>query len=238
MKFINFILDFVYPPVCINCKTILNTFSKERYICKKCKNNFEFLDIIGCKICGRSTGTDKEFCNICEVAPNISFNKNYSLFPYDDVYKSFIYKLKYGLDKRYSYLMSMLMYEYIIQNNLFKDIDIITCVPMHKSKERKRGFNQSALLAKQLSSLLNIPYKQTLIRNKNTVPQSSLRLEDRFKNLSTVFVLNKNTNVSNKNILIIDDIYTSGATISECSNQLIANEAKNIYALTFCLTRA
>lgn len=234
-KILNFILDLIYPPTCISCNCILDTFKTTRYICEDCKNDFHFKEISGCKICGRNT--ENELCDICKKFKNVSFVKNYSLFNYEGLYKSFIYRFKYGLKKEYSLLMAKLMYEYILQKDLLADIDLITCVPMYKEKEKKRGFNQSELLAKELSKLLGIPYKKTLERTKNTVPQSSLTIEHRFKNLNNVFEINQNKkiNLDKLNILIIDDIYTSGATIMKCSDILKANGINKIYALTFCM---
>ncbi len=236
MKILSLILDLIYPPVCMSCKKILNPFDDVRYLCESCNNSYIFLTISGCKVCGRETTGNNTLCDICNTFKIAYFNKNYSLFKYENPYKAFIFKLKYGLNKRYSYAMSLLMYEYVIQNNLFNNVDIITCVPMHKVKQRQRGFNQSELLAKQLSQYLNIPYKKTIIRTKNTVPQSKLHFNDRFKNLSTVFESVNNINIENKNILIIDDIYTSGATIMECSKILKQENANEIYSLTY--TRA
>ncbi len=235
MRIINLILDLIYPPTCISCHKILNTFSTERYLCSDCIKQYNFFDISGCKICGRDT--KEELCDICSKFEISHFNRNYSLFKYDGEYKSFIFKLKYGLNKKYSYAMSLLMYKYIVKNNLFNNIDIITCVPMHKTKQRKRGFNQSELLAKQLSKYLNVPYKNTIVRNKNTVPQSKLNFNDRFKNLNTVFqpIDNVNINIKGKNVLIIDDIYTSGATIMKCSKVLKQLHANEIYSLTFTI---
>ncbi len=233
MKTLNLLLDLIYPPKCILCNKILDTFSNTRYLCDECKNSYTFIEISGCVICGRETSN--KLCDACSTFDSIYFDKNYSLFTYTDEFKSLIFKLKYGLNKKYAYVMSLLMYEYVIKNNLFKNIDIITSVPMHKSKQKKRGFNQSELLAKQLSKYLNIPYEQTLFRNKNTVPQSKLHFEDRFKNLKSVFTYNNKINVENKNILIIDDIYTSGATIMNCSQVLKQQNANKIYSLTFSL---
>ncbi len=235
MSIFNFILDLIYPPICITCEKILDTFSNNRFLCNKCMDSHSFLKIGGCNICGFETNNN--LCDICSSIPNIKLTKNYSMFYYEGDYKSFIFKFKYGLNIEYSKVISKLMYSYILENNLFSNIDLITCVPMHKAKEKKRGFNQSELLAKDLSKYLNIPYKPTLIRTKNTVPQSSLNFENRFKNLNTVFLPIESLNLKNKNILIIDDIYTSGATIIECSKTLNLCGVHKIYALTFTIAK-
>ncbi len=237
MKIINLILDFIFPPICINCKKILNTFDDTRYICNDCLSEFTFNNVDGCSKCTRPLVNG--LCQICSDNDDINFfNKNYSVFTYDNNPKVFIYKFKYGKDKRYSYLISKLMYEYIKENSLFDNIDIITDVPMYYKKEKERGFNQSILMCEQLSKYINKPYLPTLIRNKNTITQSSLSIKKRFENLNNVFDIHNKANVEGKNILIIDDIYTSGSTIIECSKILKQNGANEIYSLTFCIAHA
>ncbi len=233
MKFLDFILDLIYPPLCINCHKILDAFDTTRYLCKECMEAHSFLPITGCKICGRNTSN--ELCSICIKLGEIPLTKNYSLFNYNNESKSYIFRFKYGLNTQYSKVISKLMYQYIQNNNLFNDIDIVTCVPLHKEKEKKRGFNQSALLAKDISNYLSIPYKKTLVRSKNTIPQSSLSINDRFQNLNSVFIAMPKCNVKDKNILIIDDIYTSGSTIIQCSKVLKECGARDIYSLTLSL---
>ncbi len=117
--------------------------------------------------------------------------------------------------------------------NEFKNIDYISYVPMHKSKPKLRGFNQNFLLAKGLSKKLNIPLgKNILLKIKDTKSQSSLNKRDRLLNLKDAFEVSNKAEIKSKNILLIDDIFTTGSTVSECARCLKTAGANKVYVLT------
>ena len=114
-----------------------------------------------------------------------------------------------------------------------KKYDIIIPVPISKKRKKERGYNQSALLAREIAKQLNIGYNDTsLIKIKNITPQSSLKKEDRIKNVQNVYSVINNEKIKNKSILLIDDIYTTGSTVNECSKKLIEYGANRIGILT------
>lgn len=105
-------------------------------------------------------------------------------------------------------------------------------VPLHKRRERERGFNQAFLLADQLAGQLNLPVLDCLVRKRYTKPQVNLGREDRLKNVVDVFNLKAaSLPLVNQNILLIDDVYTTGATMSECAKVLRQAGAKKVYGL-------
>mgnify|MGYP000851348475 CR=1 FL=1 len=113
-------------------------------------------------------------------------------------------------------------------------INCIIPVPLHKSKQKQRGFNQSELLASELSKYLNIPFKnEYLFRVKKTKDQKGLTREERLHNLDMAFEV-KNLPYGMENILLTDDVYTTGTTIEKCAAALKLAGAKNIYFLTIC----
>ena len=130
-------------------------------------------------------------------------------------------------------------------NNKIKDItyypiDYMVCVPMSKARLRKKGFNHSLLLAKDLSKLSNIIFlKDALIKIKDTKTQVGLNYDERKRNLKNSFILKekyKNT-LKNKNILIVDDVFTTGSTINECAKALkLCGKANKIISITIAKT--
>ena len=108
------------------------------------------------------------------------------------------------------------------------NIDFVTFVPSHKKTIKKRGYNQSKLLAEEIASLLNIPLIETLEKNVLTKTQKNLDYTTRQENLrdSMRFLIDKNL-IKDKNILLVDDIVTTGATVNTCANLL--SKAKNVY---------
>ena len=113
-----------------------------------------------------------------------------------------------------------------------KNYDIIMPVPMHKIKKLKRGYNQSELFAKGISKMLEIPISvDSLIKQKNTLMQSSLGKDERVKNVQNAYKVINAEKIENKKILLIDDIYTTGATIKECKRVLQQAGVKEIGVL-------
>lgn len=115
--------------------------------------------------------------------------------------------------------------------------DIITAVPMHKADLKERGYNQSVLLAKALSKLLDIPYEDTLVKVKRTKKQHKLSWAERKKNLSGAFKTIDNSLVHGKTILLIDDIVTSGNTLGKCAKILNRAKPKGIFCATIAAAR-
>ena len=125
------------------------------------------------------------------------------------------------------------IFESDLYQNVTKKYDYIICVPMYIKKKKKRGYDQAELIAEELSKLCNIPIeKGNLIRTKNTLAQSKVSFEDRAKNVKGVFKVLNPDKIKNKNILLIDDIYTTGNTINYCGKALKQAGANNICYFT------
>jgi ComF family protein len=116
---------------------------------------------------------------------------------------------------------------------LWWDANALLAVPLHPKREKQRGFNQARILAKELSRMINIDYQEkVLVKVKNILPQTSLEAKERRKNVSNVFQVAKNAEIKEKTFVIIDDVYTTGATIQECSRVLKKAGAKDVRAFT------
>ena len=164
-----------------------------------------------------------------------NFMRHHYFFKYEDLIRNQIISLKF-YEKPYIYKTIA----YFLKNmqksfeNL-KKYDIIIIVPISKQRKKDRGYNQSELIAKEISKIINIPVaKNILYKIKNTIPQSSLNKKQREENAKGVYKVHNITKLYNKKILIIDDIYTTGNTVNECANMLLQKGIKrnNIGVLT------
>ena len=211
-NFIEKILDLIFPPVCGICNKEINT-----YLCKNC---------------------EEEINKITCVGENKYSNKNFSthmyLFNYEGIIRSKIISYKFD-DKPYLYKSFC---EIFVKNKkvceFLKNYDIIISVPMYKKKKNQRGYNQSELIAREIAKKVkNIEYRSDiLLKIKNTANQSLLNKEQRQENLKNAYEVKNKEYISNKNILIFDDIYTTGSTANECSKMLVEAGARSIGILT------
>lgn len=230
------------------CSTLLHQFYIQKdvshagvgggYICAPCFSKITFLDYQFCGICqkGSIDGLTHPKCKTPYAIDGIL-----SSIAYKGIVKKLIYQFKYSpyLSDLKS-ILGKLLYEGIIQQEAFakflenKNVWIV-CVPLHVSRERKRGYNQSDLLAKELSVKLEIPYVQNvLIREKQTKPQFELKKDERRKNILGAFGINLKlkTKIRGKNIIIVDDITTTGATLRECGKILKQSGAGKVLGVT------
>jgi ComF family protein len=118
------------------------------------------------------------------------------------------------------------------QNDLIRQIDFIIPVPLHRKRLRERGFNQAYLLALYIGRHFNIPLNLELKRVRFTTPQMNLRKEERLRNIRGAFEIKNHSSIAGKCLLLVDDIFTTGATVDECSKVLIKAGAKRVFVLT------
>ncbi len=233
------ITDFVYPPRCYNCKKFFKSKSR-KYICDSC---FDLLQDISknvsrCPHCSKELLENKE-CSFCNSTTTY---KNNSIFTFSGFLKESIYDIKYSRNKRLCMDLALLYEPYLLDNlDYFKSFDYIIDVPLYIKKLRKRGFNQSEYLGKEIASILDIPFIKLLDRTRNTKALSKYALLDREKILKNAFVINpfyKNLDLKGKDILIIDDIFTTGSTIKECGKVLENYGVRRIESLCILTTKS
>ncbi len=152
-----------------------------------------------------------------------------SCYDYEGPAKELVQRYKYGgqryLDDKIAFLMRNACEKHSIR------ADAIVNVPIHKSKKRKRGFDQSERLALKLSELTGIVYIKALKRTLDTVSQTKLTREERIENVKGAFAAVEN--IEGLDILLIDDVLTTGSTCSECAETLLKSGAKNVKILVF-----
>lgn len=116
---------------------------------------------------------------------------------------------------------------------LWKGTEVVVPVPLHPKKKRKRGFNQAEIIARELTRIKGITFvKDALAKVKVTPPQTSLLAEERRQNIKGTFGLKRKEKIEGRSVLLVDDVYTTGSTVRECSAVLKAGGAKDVKALT------
>lgn len=212
MKILNRALDFIFPPICGFCGKI-----DTKYICKDCL-----------KIVNTIALNKKDYYS------NKFFKKHLYIFQYEDIIREKILKFKFENE---AYLHRTFA-EAILNNTenirFIEQYDYLIPVPIHKKRKEQRGYNQSELIARAISDeVKNIKFQTNIIKkDKNIVPQSTLNQKEREKNIKNVYKVINNEKIKNKKILLLDDIYTTGSTVNECSRLLVEEGCKEVGILT------
>ncbi|MCX7923029.1 MAG: ComF family protein [Clostridia bacterium] len=218
------IIKFIFPSKCIFCGTLLD-INAELDICARCYSRIPFINGKGIK--DRRQGYDIKYCDgvfcVC----------NYSGIVKDSIIKyKFLNKASY-----YRTFAKLLSYKLKEMTNC-RNFDIIVSVPLYKNKERVRGYNQSLLVSKALSKEIGVPhYSGLLVKIKNTESQSLLGKKERYTNIKDAFATSDRDKVKDKSILLVDDILTTGSTISECCKVLKESGAKKVFAAVIATGR-
>ncbi|HEX9911635.1 MAG TPA: ComF family protein [candidate division Zixibacteria bacterium] len=158
-------------------------------------------------------------------------NRSLGLFDpdYQTLLHHFKYKRKISLGKE----LGKRLGELLIQDKFLKDYDYLLPVPLHRSKERERGYNQSKILAEEISELTFLPLlDKVLMRKKNTRDQTNLNAEERERNVRGAFIVRDKLVLKGKRIILVDDVMTTGATLKECSRVLKEAGVKEVAGAT------
>lgn len=227
-KIINFLLDVVFPKQCLKCG------QDDLWLCNQCFDNIKILKHQTCPIC--RIKNNGETCKLCLNNTNIdgllvatSLNKILIQQLIHNFKYKYITDLKLPLSNLLLKVFNNHRNNFIISN---ADKYIIIPIPLHKKRLRERGFNQSNLLALNVAKKTKFVYKPNFIyRCKYTETQTKLSRKERINNIKTAFKLNKSLDFINKNVIIIDDVATSLATLEECAKVLKKVGAKKIWGL-------
>ena len=219
---------------CLSCdKEILDGSAFQ--LCDKCLTELKKIDGRVCLKCGEKLEGDKLKCDFCDDF-DYAFDSNRSIFYYDEVSSKIVKSLKYGGRKYYAKHIAKMM---TADRYVFDNVDIITYVPISSKRKRTRGFNQAEEIAREISNLINIPVFELLDKVIDKKNQAKLSQKDRLENLKGTFALNKDfeDKIKAKRILIVDDVFTTGATLSECASVIKHASPKGVKTLTFAKTK-
>jgi len=219
--------SLLYPEFCRHCGKRLDT--ERQFLCSECEKKLIYLENI-CQKCG--SVLTSENCLVC-ADNHFYFDKARSLFPFTKVIQSLIHDLKYEEITKVANLLCKYICNYMEKYQIFQDTDIIAPVPLHRVKKRSRGYNQSEKLSRQLAKNLKIKHLPDLLkRNRFTDTQTKLTRQQRYKNVAEAFILNTKYRIKRKNILLIDDVFTTGSTVNSISKVLKNSQVSKIYVLT------
>ena len=227
-------LDFFLPPKCPFCGNFADSFSPERP-CPSCLSRLKFFSSPRCPRCGTgfpSTSDRDHLCSAC-LSAEPPFGKARSLCPYEGLIAETITRFKFGGVARLARPLGVLLAEYQDPEFPFSEIDLLIPVPLHTRRLRERGFNQSLLLARQVSQRRSIPLNFTALqRSRQTQPQTQLSGPERRKNVRGAFEVRSAEALAGKRVLLIDDVLTTGATVQECAKALVDAGVKSVDVLT------
>lgn len=220
---------------CISCgREIPDAYTSR--LCEDCIKKLEPICCGAlCKKCGDRVDFSCETCKNCRDL-KYSFNQNRSMFYYDEYSSNIIKNFKYVGKKFLAETIAKFMCNC---EGYFDDVDIITFVPATKKRERERGFNPSKMLAEQISKTTNIKLVSCLCKVVDGKNQAKLNQKERLVNLKDCFALFDSSadEIKGKNVLIVDDVFTTGTTLNECSKALKKAKPKSIKTLTFAKTK-
>lgn len=217
-SFISF-ADFFLPRFCPSCRAKLSR--NEKSICGSCLSKIQRAESARLK-----NEYERKFRSQNIITGFISL----FVFEKDKELQHVIHELKYsGKFSLGKYLGELIAAE--LGGKIFEwKIDLIVPVPLHHLKRAERGYNQSHFIAKGIGSSLKIPVKTNLLkRNRFTETQTALSLDERKENVKDAFSLKRKKRIPNRNILLIDDVITTGATTAECGRILLQNGASKVY---------
>ena len=224
--------SLLYPPVCTICGG--KTRAGE-YLCEQCEARATRIVAPFCQQCSEpfeGAITSVFTCANC-AHRTIYFEAAVAAYRGRGVVRQIIHDFKYGRHVHLRHLVARWLFEALHDERLRgREFDLIVPVPLHPARQRERGFNQADLLADMLSAQISIPSRPLLERIRYTTTQTALDRAERMENLHDAFRLRKNTNVRGLRVLLIDDILTTGSTLSECARVLKRGGATSIHAAT------
>ena len=211
LDWFNSILNLFYPRVCAACGDSL--LKNEETVCLKCRYT---LPRTGYELNPDNPLAQSFYGRVRFHAVTACF-----FFAKTGKVQHLIHQLKYKGNKDAGVFLGQQLGESIKETPLFQGIDYLIPVPLHPKREKKRGYNQSLMIAKGINEVTGIPIgDKYLVRAVNTATQTKKTAEERFKNVKDIFEVRFANELENKHVLLIDDVLTTGATLESCAHQL------------------
>jgi len=210
-----YLVNFFYPPKCFGCGTLL-ALNSEEPVCAVClaeikRSGSGVFDAAGCRVV-------------------------YSA-KYENAAKNMIAEMKFRGGRRAAKFFALLMTDAFVSWSGGFVPDVITFVPLHRKRENERGFNQSEIISRNVSKILELPFRPMLRRIINTPSQREFDIVGRKKNVKDAFkFIDSAIKINGKKVLLVDDVATTGATLTECAKTLSSAGASEVRALVFAKT--
>ena len=231
-SFFRGIASLLYPPSCTICSASVGW---GEYLCHECEAKISRIVPPFCAKCSEPfSGAITTTFSCANCAHRVlHFDAAVSAYRSREIVRHVILNFKYGRQIHLRHLVARWLVAALDDERLRqRSFDVIVPVPLHPAKQRERGFNQAALLAEWLSPHLALPLRPVLQRVRFTTTQTAFDRAERMQNLRNAFRLRKNGDVRNLRVLLIDDVLTTGSTLSECARVLKEAGAQSVYAAT------
>lgn len=239
MALLKYLIDIIYPPRCHICGEFLDSedslYEKRRLlICDRCFMGLPFLHSPKCPICSvplPDVGLKDHLCERCIQRPPY-FTGIYSPFIYKNGLRDAIHEMKYNGKPQIGKTLGKLLSLYLDSSILKSPISLVIPVPLHTKRLKSRGYNQSIIIARCLSQTFHVDLDFTsLIRSVNTDPQVELPMDRRRKNVKNAFSVINKENIRGREVVLVDDVATTGSTLNECSRVLRKAGARRVFCV-------
>ena len=209
------VLDFVLPARCAGCGAIVDELHS---FCVTCWTQVEFLGESGCKACGMPLeATEAEECGACLARPP-QIQRTRAAVAYGDLSRGIAIRLKYGRKVALARTMARYMAPLVDRSD---GDPILVPVPLHRSRLWQRGFNQSALVAREIGARLSLSADAGLLRRvKRTPPLKGMSLNQRQRTVAGAFRVSSNADLQGRTVVLVDDVLTTGSTVDACAKAL------------------
>lgn len=235
-NFLNHFLNIIYPKTCLICHNSLENNAIDNLLCLNCWLKIKRNKPPLCTICGRQIREKQIYKKVCQTClrQNFSFDRAFSPCIYEGLIRQLIHKLKYQRKNYLSSFLARLLIEFICQHQIPLGLfDLVIPIPLHKIRLREREFNQVEPLASRVAEEFSLRFCSTnLWRKRHRVAQMELKGDKRWENIKSCFDLRNPAQVRGKNILLVDDVLTTGATCSEAASVLKSAGAISVFVLT------
>ena len=231
------VVSVFFPAGCRICDSLL-TGSSRVPICCECLDSFPAPGEKSCEVCGQAIasmawiGAETLVCRICQQK-TYAFERARSFGIYDGALVRAILLLKWERMEPLGAWFADRLAEITVSEGERMAADIVVPVPLHRDRERERGYNQAGLISKPLARKLGLPHKAVLLMRTRPRPNKQvLSLEERWESVRGAFATRPGSQVDKKRVLLVDDVMTTGATLDACARALLESGAKSVLGLT------
>ncbi len=230
--------DIIFPPSCLLCQLRLSADEKQQStpFCERCASRVSPVGWF-CLRC-KSAGEKGLPCS-CYVSRH-GLQRLFSLAWYEGEWRKLLHRFKYYSQPQLATPLGRHLAAKLQQDSRWPSADFVSSIPLHPQRYKERGYNQSYLLARRVSSEMKISYAPLLQRVRSTVSQTSLSRRERFANMHGAFAISakyEKFNFKGSSILLIDDIYTTGSTLQEAARVLVGAGAREVNGAVMGLQR-
>lgn len=223
---LNDINTILVPPLCFGCNALLSR--GEVHLCTVCRNQLPLTEY--------NFNAENSVDRIFYGRINIIKASSFLFFTKKGIVKNLIHYLKYKNQEQIGLFLGNWYGHLLQQNNYLTNIDLVVPVPLHRKKLRKRGYNQVALFAKTIADHIKAEYRDDiLLKTANTRTQTQKSRLLRWQNKQALYILSDPKLLAHKNVLLIDDVITTGATMEACATAISKSEGVNIYLASIAI---